>query len=99
MSQNKKICVVGASGLVGSSIVRLALEKGYFVNGTLRDKSDISKVKCLTKLKNSHNLDLFDANKSTTKFTFFLSWITVRRNFHTIRFFTSLTDNIYHTFC
>ena len=40
MSQIKKICVVGASGLVGSSIVRLALEKGYFVNGTLRDKSD-----------------------------------------------------------
>ena len=43
MPNYKKICVVGASGLVGSSIVRLALEEGYFVNGTLRDKSDISK--------------------------------------------------------
>ena len=67
MSQDKKICVVGASGLVGSSIVRLALEKGYFVNGTLRDKSDISKVKYLTKLKNSHNLYLFDANMDNEK--------------------------------
>ena len=67
MSQSKKICVVGASGLVGSSIVRLALEKGYFVNGTLRDKSDVSKVKYLTKLKNSHNLYLFDANMDNEK--------------------------------
>ena len=45
MKNSKKICVVGASGLVGSSIVRHALEEGYFVNGTLRDKSDITKVK------------------------------------------------------
>ena len=43
MKKNKKICVVGASDLVGSSIVRYALEKGYFVNGTLRDKSDITR--------------------------------------------------------
>ena len=48
MKNNKKICVVGASGLVGSSIARYALERGYFVNGTLTDKSDITKVKyCL----------------------------------------------------
>ena len=36
MKINKEICVVGASGLVGSNVVRHDLEKGYFVNGTLR---------------------------------------------------------------
>ena len=64
---NKKICVVGASGLVGSSIVRCALERGYFVNGTLTDKSDITKVRYLKKLKNSRNLELFSAKMENEK--------------------------------
>ena len=67
MKNNKKICVVGASGLVGSSIVRYALEKDYFVNGTLTDKSDITKVKYLKKLKNSRNLELFSAKMENEK--------------------------------
>ena len=50
MKNNKKICVVGASGLVGSSIVRYALERGYFVNGTLTDKSDTTKAVSYTHL-------------------------------------------------
>ena len=62
MKNNKKICVVGASGLVGSSIVRHALEKGYFVNGTLRDKSDTTKIKYMKELNNSENLELFSAD-------------------------------------
>ena len=62
MTYEKKICVVGASGLVGSSIVRLALEKGYFVNGTLTNKNDATKIKYLKKLTNSKNLQLFNAN-------------------------------------
>ncbi|MEQ9642374.1 MAG: NAD-dependent epimerase/dehydratase family protein [Alphaproteobacteria bacterium] len=33
----KTICVAGASGLVGSNIVKAALARGYAVNGTLRD--------------------------------------------------------------
>ena len=64
MKNNKKICVVGASGLVGSSVVRYALEKGYFVNGTLRDKSEITKVKYLNKLPYSNNLELSSLNLS-----------------------------------
>ena len=67
MKNSKKICVVGASGLVGSSIVRHALEEGYFVNGTLRDKSDITKVKYLNKLPNSNNLKLFNAKMENKK--------------------------------
>ena len=43
MNKSKIISIVGASGLVGSSIVRCALQRGYIVNGTLRDKSNIEK--------------------------------------------------------
>ena len=56
--KNKKSLCSSASGFVGSSFIRYALEKGYFVNGTLRDKSDITKVKYLNKLPNSNNLEL-----------------------------------------
>ena len=37
---NKKLAVIGCSGLVGSSILRCALEKGYEVNGTMRNIVD-----------------------------------------------------------
>ncbi len=67
MSIIKKICIVGASGLVGSSILRYALEKGYFVNGTLRNIDDTNKVKYLKKLKNAQNLKLFNANMKNQK--------------------------------
>ena len=61
---NRKIAVIGASGLVGSSIVRCALEKGYKVNGTLRNINIKSKTNFLKKLTNSNNLNLFDADMS-----------------------------------
>ena len=48
---NKKLAVIGCSGLVGSSIVRCALEKGYEVNGTMRNIEDSTKIKYLKKLK------------------------------------------------
>ena len=41
----KLLSVIGASGLVGSSIVKEALSKGYKVNGTLREKNNIEKNK------------------------------------------------------
>ena len=48
MSKNliniKKLAVIGCSGLVGSSIVRCALEKGYEVNGTMRNIEDSTKI-------------------------------------------------------
>ncbi len=62
-NQNK-ISVIGCSGLVGSSIVRCALEKGYIVNGTMRNIKDDTKLKYLKILKNSENLELFKADMS-----------------------------------
>ena len=47
----KTICVAGASGLVGSSIVKEALFRGYNVHGTLRDATAKEKVHYLNLLK------------------------------------------------
>ena len=56
---NKKLAVIGCSGLVGSSILRCALEKGYEVNGTMRNIEDSTKINYLKKLKNFEKLNLF----------------------------------------
>ena len=61
---NKKLAVIGCSGLVGSSILRCALEKGYEVNGTMRNIEDSAKIKYLKKLKNFEKLNLFKAEMS-----------------------------------
>ena len=62
----KTICVAGASGLVGSSIVKEALFRGYNVHGTLRDATAKEKVHYLNLLKGSNNLKLFSADMQTT---------------------------------
>ncbi len=62
MKNSKSICVVGASGLIGAGIVRCALENGYKVNGTLRDKNEEEKTRYLYSLKNGDKLNLFSAN-------------------------------------
>lgn len=57
------LTVAGASGLVGSNIVKEALERGYKVNGTLRDASDESKTQWLMALPGaSERLTLFSAD-------------------------------------
>ena len=61
---NKKLAVIGCSGLVGSSILRCALEKGYEVNGTMRNIEDSTKINYLKKLKNFEKLNLFKAAMS-----------------------------------
>ena len=58
----KTLCVIGASGLVGSHIVKAALGKGYRVNGTMRNMNDLESISYLKKLKNSDNLTLFSAD-------------------------------------
>ncbi len=59
----KTICVAGASGLVGSNIVRAALERGYRVHGTLRDSAAPAKAPYLKALPHAaERLQLFSAN-------------------------------------
>ena len=62
----KTLCVIGASGLVGSHIVKAALGKGYRVNGTMRNLNDLESTSYLKKLKNSDNLTLFSADMRNT---------------------------------
>lgn len=65
MNRDKTICVAGASGLVGSNIVRAALEKGYVVHGTMRNLDAPERVSFLNALPNaSTNLKLFKADMS-----------------------------------
>lgn len=60
---DKTLCVVGASGLVGSNIVKAALDRGYRVRGTLRDKDAPSKAPFLKALPGAaERLSLFSAD-------------------------------------
>jgi nucleoside-diphosphate-sugar epimerase len=61
--QGRTIAVAGASGLVGSNIVRAALARGYAVNGTLRDSRAPAKAPYLQALPGAATgLRLFDAD-------------------------------------
>ena len=56
------ICVVGASGLVGSNITKEALARGYSVKGTFRDVTDPTKAPYLLVLPEGEHLELFSAD-------------------------------------
>lgn len=59
----KTVCVAGASGLVGSHIVKACLEAGYRVHGTLRDAGDPAKAPYLMALPGAaERLRLFSAD-------------------------------------
>ena len=61
--QPTTLCVAGASGLVGSHIVKAALESGYCVNATLRDATDETKTPYLNTLPGAaKRLSLFSAD-------------------------------------
>ena len=62
MKSEKTLCVAGASGLVGSNIVRTALARGYKVNGTMRDKHNSKKTHYLRSLPGADGLSLHSAN-------------------------------------
>ena len=47
---DKTICVAGASGLAGSNIVKAALDRGYTVRGTMRNKAAPDKAPYLKAL-------------------------------------------------
>jgi len=63
MAAAETLCVVGASGFAGSHIVRAALERGYNVRGTLRDKADPAKAPYLMDLPGgAERLSLYNAD-------------------------------------
>jgi len=65
MTTEKTIAVAGASGLVGSNIVRAALDRGYGVRGTLRDHQAPDKAPYLNALSGAaERLNLFSAEMS-----------------------------------
>ena len=58
----KTVCIVGASGLLGSNVLKEALARGYKVNGTLRDVNAPDKATFLNALPNAdRNLRLFES--------------------------------------
>ncbi|NIQ09863.1 MAG: NAD(P)H-binding protein, partial [Gammaproteobacteria bacterium] len=62
-TSDKTLCVVGASGVVGSNIVKAGLDRGYIVHGTMRDKDAPSKAPYLNALAGaSERLSLFSAD-------------------------------------
>jgi nucleoside-diphosphate-sugar epimerase len=62
MNSKTAVCVAGASGLVGSNIVKAALERGYAVHGTLRDRNAPNKAPYLNALPGAaEKLTLFSA--------------------------------------
>jgi len=63
VGDRKTVTVTGASGYIGSAVVKLLLEKGYKVNGTVRDPNNPAKVDHLKRLpKAADNLILFKAD-------------------------------------
>ncbi len=63
MTAKKTVCVAGASGVVGSNIVRMSLERGYAVHGTMRDHDAPYKAPFLKALPGaSRRLQLFSAD-------------------------------------
>jgi nucleoside-diphosphate-sugar epimerase len=59
---NKTIVVTGASGYLGSWIVKLALDAGFTVRGTVRDPDDESKTAHLNALNGAERLSLHKAD-------------------------------------
>jgi len=63
--ESRTVCVAGASGLVGSAIVKACLDLGWHVRGTLRDASDPEKAPWLMALSGARErLELFSADMS-----------------------------------
>ena len=61
-NSQKTVCIVGASGLLGSNVLKEALARGYKVNGTLRDVNAPDKATFLNALPNAdRNLRLFES--------------------------------------
>ncbi|XP_021803554.1 dihydroflavonol 4-reductase-like [Prunus avium] len=71
MEKNKisRVCVTGAAGFIGCSLVKKLLEQGHTVHATLRNLEDASKVGLLKSLPNADTklllfqADIYDPNE------------------------------------
>ncbi|MQL05561.1 SDR family NAD(P)-dependent oxidoreductase, partial [Escherichia coli] len=65
---SKVVCVTGASGAIGSWLVRLLLERGYTVHATIQDLKDEEETKHLEAMEGAKSrlrlfqMDLLDSN-------------------------------------
>ncbi len=60
-----KVCVLGATGLIGSNLVREGLARGYYVKGVARNIDNTTQLDNLRKLPNAENgLELHKADMS-----------------------------------
>ncbi|XP_027156539.1 cinnamoyl-CoA reductase 1-like isoform X1 [Coffea eugenioides] len=61
--EGKMVCVTGASGYIASWLVKLLLERGYTVKGSVRDAYDPERTQHLTSLDGAkERLQLYSAN-------------------------------------
>ncbi|XP_058072927.1 anthocyanidin reductase ((2S)-flavan-3-ol-forming)-like isoform X3 [Magnolia sinica] len=60
--ERKRACVTGATGYVGSMLVKSLLEKGYAVNATVRDPANSKKVAHVLNLQVLGDLKIFKAD-------------------------------------
>ncbi|CAI5468143.1 unnamed protein product [Closterium sp. Yama58-4] len=65
--EGKQVCVTGASGFIGSYVVKLLLDRGYNVKGTVRDASNEKKTSWIRDLAKGRpgKLELFSADLNT----------------------------------
>ena len=67
-NSEKNVCIVGASGLLGSNVLKEALARGYKVNGTVRDVNAPDKATFLNALPNAdQNLRLFESEMADSE--------------------------------
>ena len=60
------VCVTGASGFIGSTIVKLLLEKNYFVKATVSNINEKEKYSHLLRLPGANEkLNICEANLQT----------------------------------
>ncbi|KAG5516601.1 hypothetical protein RHGRI_037355 [Rhododendron griersonianum] len=62
MAASKTACVIGGSGYVAATLIKLLLEKGYAVNTTVRDPDNHKKVSHLVAFESLGSLKIFKAD-------------------------------------
>ncbi|KAF7119685.1 hypothetical protein RHSIM_Rhsim13G0162700 [Rhododendron simsii] len=62
MAASKTACVIGGSGYVAATLIKMLLEKGYAVNTTVRDPDNHKKVSHLVAFESLGSLKIFKAD-------------------------------------